>query len=363
MKIIHIHPSMGGGGIEAMICALVNEMSKSNDVTLCTIYAPKKSDVFENKLSASVHRISLGKNIEGFSLKEILDIYNVIKKGNFDVVHIHGFFYYYALPVYLLHKHVKFVYTIHSDAYKESAIWDRRLMLLKRQAFKRRYVHPVTISKESRRSFYEFYGLDSTLIYNGIPEYTSETNVSKLEDYRFTDKTMIFFHPGRITEAKNQIVLVRAFNRLISDGNDVVLLIAGQKQDMRIWSELEPYLKERIIYLGERNDVRDLFSEADAFCLPSIWEGMPVTLLEALSAGCIPICSPVGGIPEVITNGKNGFLSSDSSEDAYYKALKSFVSCTDVERSNMKHTCLETFNKFRISEVVKQYINVYKTKA
>lgn len=132
---------------------------------------------------------------------------------------------------------------------------------------------------------------------------------------------------------------------------------------MRIWSELEPYLNERIIYLGERNDVRDLFSEADAFCLPSIWEGMPVTLLEALSAGCIPICSPVGGIPEVITNGKNGFLSSDSSEDAYYKALKSFVSCTDVERANMKHTCLETFHKFRISEVVKQYINVYKTKA
>lgn len=42
MKILHIHPSMGGGGIEAMICALVNEMSKSNDVTLCTIYSPKK---------------------------------------------------------------------------------------------------------------------------------------------------------------------------------------------------------------------------------------------------------------------------------------------------------------------------------
>ena len=60
MKILHIHPSMGGGGIEAMICALVNEMSKSNDVTLCTIYSPKKNDVFEQKLSASVHRISLG---------------------------------------------------------------------------------------------------------------------------------------------------------------------------------------------------------------------------------------------------------------------------------------------------------------
>ena len=362
MKILHIHPSMGGGGIEAMICALVNEMSKRNDVTLCTIYSPKKNDVFEQKLSASVHRISLGKNKEGFSVKEIFKIYNVIRNGNYDVVHIHGFFYYYALAVYLLHKRVKFVYTIHSDAYRESAIWDRRFMLLKKQAFNRRYVHPITISKESKRSFSEFYGLDSTLIYNGIPDYTYDTNVDRLKDYRFTEKTRIFLHPGRITEAKNQVVLVKSFNRLIKDGYDVVLLIAGQKQDMQIWTEIEPYLNDRIIYLGERNDVRNLLSEADAFCLPSIWEGMPVTLLEALSVGCIPICSPVGGIPEVINNGENGFLSSDSSEETYYKALKSFVFCTDIEIKDMKQNCLKTFDNFRISEVAKKYIEVYKSK-
>ena len=362
MKILHIHPSMGGGGIEAMICALVNEMSKSNDVTLCTIYSPKKNDVFEQKLSASVHRISLGKNKEGFSVKEIFKIYNVIRNGNYDVVHIHGFFYYYALAVYLLHKRVKFVYTIHSDAYRESAIWDRRFMLLKKQAFNRRYVHPITISKESKRSFAMFYGLDSTLIYNGISEYVYDTNVDRLKDYRFTEKTRIFLHPGRITEAKNQVVLVKSFNRLIKDGYDVVLLIAGQKQNMQIWTEIEPYLNDRIIYLGERNDVRNLLSEADAFCLPSIWEGMPVTLLEALSVGCIPICSPVGGIPEVINNGENGFLSSDSSEEAYYKALKSFVFCTDIEIKDMKQNCLKTFDNFRISEVAKKYIEVYKSK-
>ena len=362
MKILHIHPSMGGGGIEAMICALVNEMSKSNDVTLCTIYSPKKNDVFEQKLSASVHRISLGKNKEGFSVKEIFKIYNVIKNGRYDVVHIHGFFYYYALAVYLLHKRVKFVYTIHSDAYRESTIWDRRIMLLKRKAFKMDYIRPITISKESKRSFSEFYGLDSTLIYNGIPDYTYDTNVHKLTVYRFTDKTRVFLHPGRITEAKNQIVLVKAFNRLISEGDDVVLLIAGQKQDMQIWTEIEPYLNDRIIYLGERNDVRDLLSEADAFCLPSIWEGMPVTLLEALATGCIPICSPVGGIAEVIINRENGLLSSGSSEEEYYKALKSFVSCTDIEIKDMKQKCLEAFNKFRISEVAEKYIEVYKSK-
>lgn len=362
MKILHIHPSMAGGGIEAMICGLVNEMAKVHDVTLCTIFEPKKDDVFEKKLSSSVHRISLGKKIPGFSIKEVFDIYRCIRKGHYDVVHIHGFFYYYALAVFLLHKRVKFVYTIHSDAAKENSTWDKRFIRIKKYAFQKDYIHPVTISKESKRSFTAYYGLDSTLIYNGIPEYISQNNANKLIEYRRTDKTKLFLHPGRISEPKNQVVLVKAFDRLIKEGNDVVLLIAGSKQDLQIWSEIEPYLTERIVYLGERSDVRDLLAESDAFCLPSIWEGMPVTLLEALAAGCIPICSPVGGIPEVITNGVNGFLSTDSSEEEYYKALKSFVSCTDIEIKDMKQKCLEVFSKFRISEVAKKYIEVYKSK-
>lgn len=362
MKILHIHPSMAGGGIEAMICGLVNEMAKFHDVTLCTIFEPQKEDVFENKVSKNVHRASLGKKKPGFSLKEIFRIYQFIKEGDYDVVHIHGFFYYYVLAVFLLHKRVKFVYTIHSDAAKENTLWDKRFIRIKKYAFKKNYIHPVTISKESKRSFTAFYGLDSTLIYNGIPEYVALNNASKLKEFRKTDKTKLFFHPGRISEPKNQVVLVKVFDRLIKEGNDVVLLIAGQKQDMQIWSELEPYLNERIIYLGERSDVCDLLAESDAFCLPSIWEGMPVTLLEALSVGCIPICSPVGGIPEVINSGENGFLSSDSSEEAYYNVLCRFLQCMETEMYRIKMNCLESFQKFRIPEVAQNYINVYQSK-
>ena len=359
MKILHIHPSMAGGGIEAMICGLVNEMVKFHDVTVCTIFEPTPDHVFEKKLSPLVHRISLGKVKEGFSINEIFKIFKVINDGGFDVVHIHGFFYYYALSVLLLHKKVKFVYTIHSDAAKENSVWDRRLIALKKFSFKHGLIHPVTISKESKRSFTAFYGQDSTLIYNGIPEYNVQNNASKLIEYRKTDKTKLFLHPGRISEPKNQVVLVKAFDRLIKEGNDVVLLIAGQKQDMQIWSELEPYLNDRIIYLGERSDVRDLLAESDAFCLPSIWEGMPVTLLEALSAGCVPICSPVGGIPEVIINRENGLLSSDSSEEAYYQTLKYFMTLSDSDIIKLREHCLESFKKYRISEVAKKYIEVY----
>ena len=89
---------------------------------------------------------------------------------------------------------------------------------------------------------------------------------------------------------------------------------------------------------------------------------MPVTLLEALSVGCIPICSPVGGIPEVINNGEDGFLSSDPSEEAYYNVLCRFLQCTETDMYRIKMNCLESFQKYRITEVAKSYINVYQTK-
>lgn len=361
MKILHIHPSMAGGGIEAMICGLVNEMAKTNDVTLCTIFEVDKNKVFERKLSPLVHRKTLGKHKPGFSIKEVFKIYQFIKGGDYDVVHIHGFFYYYAMAVFMLHKKVKFVYTVHSDAAKENSRWDSRFLAIKKYAFSHRLIHPVTISKESKRSFGEFYGIDSTLIYNGIPDYSGECQMNKLKKYRFTEQTVLFFHPGRISEPKNQLVLVRAFSRLIKEKCDVVLLIAGSKQDLQIWSDIEPYLSERIAYLGERSDVRGLLAEADAFCLPSIWEGMPVTLLEALSVGCIPICSPVGGIPEVVFDGENGFLSENSSEAAYYDTLKRFLQCNRADISVMKKKCLAAFNGFRITEVAKKYLDVYKS--
>ena len=69
MKILHIHPSMAGGGIESMICALANEMAKTEDVTVCSIFVPASTDVFWNKLSPSVKKVTLGKTSSGVSFK------------------------------------------------------------------------------------------------------------------------------------------------------------------------------------------------------------------------------------------------------------------------------------------------------
>ena len=94
-------------------------------------------------------------------------------------------------------------------------------------------------------------------------------------------------------------------------------------------------------------------------CLPSIWEGLPMILLETLAVGCVPICSPVGGIVDVITSGKNGILSNSSSEEDYFQAVSSFLQLTNEEKSRMKEQGLNTFKSYMIQNVVKEYIDLY----
>lgn len=353
-----MHASMAGGGIESMVCGLVNEMAKEHDVTLCTIFKAKPTDVFEDKVSPKVKRENLGKDKQGFSLKELYKIYRYIKSHDFDIVHIHGFFYYYFLSILFLHKRTKFVYTIHSDAKQENVSWDARIFWWKKRFFKKGYMKAVTISEVSQESFNKLYNCDSKLIANGIPE-VEISDRTLLDDYRITNSTKILLHAGRISEPKNQLLLCQVVDKLIKEGHDIVLLIAGGKQDKGIFDSIEPYFSDRIRYIGEKNNITHLFACADAMCLPSKWEGMPVVLLESLSVGCIPICTPVGGIPNVIKDEYNGFLSAETSMQSYYEKLKYFIQLNDKRRAEIKQNCIDSFEPYNIKNTVEKYINFY----
>ena len=359
MRILHFCESLlRGGGIASFVSNLVGEQAKTNDVSVVVVN--EESSVNRVDIAENVSQGCLGKKRLGFSVKYPVLIYKYIRKNKPDIVHIHSSFLYYALAVILLHRTIKFVYTIHSDAVKENASkWDKRFFWLKRFCFKCGWISPVTISKESKRSFDELYGVDSRLIVNGIKKPASITPQRKLDKYRYTSNTKMFYHPGRITEAKNQVVLCEVFHQLISEKEDVVLLISGTKQDSSIYKQLEYYFSDRILYLGERKDVIELLCEADAMCLPSRWEGMPIVLLEALSVGCIPICSSVGGLPEVIADGENGFLSQSPEFEDYIKVVRRFLLLSDVEICQMKNRTLQSFEKYSVEETSKAYCNYY----
>ena len=352
---------MGSGGIEAMICNISNGMCRIGyDVSVCSIFAPSSTDIFWYKLDRNVHKITLNKKSKGISIKTLIQIYKLIKSSKYDVVHIHGFLYYYYLPVCFLNRRVKFFYTVHSDAEKENSSWDKKLFKIKKELFYHRWIVPITISDTSKSSFVNLYKFEPELIYNGVPHLYDIRPSYIVEHSRLSKNTKVFVHPGRITQAKNQIVLCKVFAKIINEGYDVVLLIVGDNQDENIFSEIKKYFSTRIRYLGPMDNIPMLLFSADGFCLPSVWEGMPVTLLEALSVGCIPICSPVGGVADVISDGIDGILSTSPSEDDYYNAMIRYLFTSEDNIKKMKSACLETFQKYSIENTVIAYLDLYK---
>lgn len=354
MRIAQMHRNLGTGGIEAMICGLSNELSKEHDVTVCTIVQPSPDDKFYRELAPEVKRDTIGRTGDGKPFKEMVRIAKFVKNGRFDIVHIHGFFYYYALAILLYHRKTCFCYTIHSNALKENNPWDLRILFFKRHCFRKGWLHPITISPTSQQSFTELYHCVSKMIPNGVirPEPIEGSN---LDMHRISPSTRVFLHASRICPEKNQVMLCRVFERLIQEGEDIVLTIAGPIHHHEIFDELKPFFSARICYIGERTDIPSLLCSADGMCLSSFYEGLPVILLESLAAGCVPICTPVGGILDVIRDGVNGLLSKDLSEEAYYSAIKAFLTLPEEAINELKVSCRRTGMDYDIRATSRMY--------
>ena len=359
MKIAHFCESIeSGGGIASFVSNLSGEQSQTEDVTVCSIsYSTNNIQLGER-----VKSFCLNKKRMGFSIKYPIKIFQTIRKEKFDIVHIHSAFLYYALSIVLLHRRIKFVYTVHSDAQREnSSRWDKYFFWLKKWCFRQNWIYPVTISNVSKKSFDTLYGMDSHVIFNGI-KHVKTNHIDKISPYRITENTLVFLHPGRISEAKNQLVLCKVFDRVIKENKDVVLLIAGTIQDKQIYSDISKYFCKRIVYIGQRNDILELLSKSDAMCLTSIWEGLPITLLESMSVGCIPICTPVGGITDVITNNHNGILSASTLENDYYEALCGFIDLNNDTKSQLRNNIMIDFKKYSIQRTSDLYIQYYNSR-
>jgi glycosyltransferase involved in cell wall biosynthesis len=360
MRVLLMHRSLGAGGIEAFVCGLANELAKHVDVTVCTIFKPNPTDLFYSRLSDSVAKESINKVGGSINpLKTIISIFRFIRKGNYDVVHLHGFFYFYSLAIILLHKRTRFFYSIHSDALKENNPWDLRLLALKRFCFKKKWARPATISKTSKNSFTQLYHCESELINNGIPK-PSVTGRPVMNKYRITPDTKVFIHAGRICPEKNQVMLCKVFNRLIKDGFDVSLVIAGPMHVRSVMDAIEPYLSERIMYIGEQSDIPSMMNNSFGMCLTSFYEGLPIVLLEALATGCVPVCTPVGGITDVVIDGINGFLSTSVSEEDYFQTMKRALQMPDTQVKALRERCFGSFKDYDISITAEKYMDYYK---
>ncbi len=365
MKIIEIAPRLSSGGAERFTVDLCNELSKSNDVTLIVLDSSGESSFYLSEISSRVNVILMARKRKvDFSM--LFSLRKVILEIKPDVVHTHLRAIVFSLWTILTTRGIQYFHTVHSDAQKEAKGFIFASM--RKWLFKKRLVTPVTISIESNCSFNEYYKLPATMIFNGrdVPPNVdiSEEVKEEFKIYRKDSNTKVLVCLARLSPVKRHEMLAKIVDRLNHENNKFTLLMIGNHTNYpQITAKVESYGCDNIYILGERHNPLEYLAMADAYCLCSSYEGMPISLIEAMGVGAIPVCTPVGGIVDVIESGVNGFLSTDLSEGSYYNTLKMFLELEEDRLCEMKDRVKKSYTPFSMKECAQKYINLFVSKS
>jgi glycosyltransferase involved in cell wall biosynthesis len=138
---------------------------------------------------------------------------------------------------------------------------------------------------------------------------------------------------ARIDHQKGHDCLLEAAARLAKSGLCVTLLIVGDgtaRPEMESLAGKLGLRPEQIRFLGFRSDIPDLLAASDFFVLPSLNEGLPLSVLEAMAQGLPVVATPVGGIPEIILSNQHGLLVPVNDPSALAAALRTLVCDADL---------------------------------
>mgnify|MGYP001154202509 FL=1 len=180
----------------------------------------------------------------------------------------------------------------------------------------------IAVSEETKEDVLKHFDVDESkveVVYNGIDlkEYVVVDETSVLDTYGIDKNKPYVLFVGRITRQKGIIHLVNAIKYI--DEETQVVLCAGAPDTPEIAKEMEDSVKEasktrdNIIWIDEmldKKDVIQLYSHADVFCCPSIYEPFGIINIEAMACETAVVASAVGGIKEVVVEGETGLLIS-----------------------------------------------------
>lgn len=210
---------------------------------------------------------------------------------------------------------IPLIYTIHGWSFhndqnrfvKQLRIWGEKFLVSRTDV-------NISVSESNRQTGRKYIrSFSSEVVNNGIDRTkfnpaNAFTDIRKELDIEKDDVLLLFI--ARFTGHKQPLALIRAMAAVIKELPGIKLLMVGEGDEKKKALSLakELMLEDHIIFLPFRQDVPDILHAADIYILPSLWEGLPIGLLEAMSMGKAVIATNVDGTSEIIRHQQNGYL-------------------------------------------------------
>ncbi|MBI5675206.1 MAG: glycosyltransferase [Nitrospirae bacterium] len=168
---------------------------------------------------------------------------------------------------------------------------------------------------------------------------------------------------GSISKQKGLIYLIESVRKLNLNFPDLRCLIIGEGSEEETLRKIivKYKLENNFTFMGQRYDIYNLLHVMKIFVLPSLWEGLPQVVIEALAASCPVIATNVNGTPEIIAHKKNGWLVPPADAEELSKAIELLLS-DKVLRKELAENGFETArDKFSVETMTENYNNLYQS--
>lgn len=360
LKVMMALPELDVGGAQTLTISLIKALRKLDSelqIQILVLERPHGSYLEEQCQKEGIDVVYLGKD-KGLHPGIVPKITKAIRDFSPDVIHMHkSRMHYFLLPM-LLSKVCVRIYTVHSLASNDTR--NRWLQKLMSFSFRRCHVQPVAISDICRDSIVELYHLESAgipCIYNGI-------DIERFQNPRERKAPekgkMKFVSVGRLSFEKNYSLLIRSAVQIHSQWPEVEFYVLG---DGPLRSDLEEQIevhntKGYFHLLGNITDVPSHLWNADAFLMTSDYEGLPMTVLEAIAAGLPIVSTKAGGIADVVRDGQNGFLVECGDESGFVNAVNKL--CRSPELcAEFSKASNELSGQYSMEHMAQQYLRLY----
>lgn len=247
------------------------------------------------------------------------------------------------------------IFTAHGWAFTEGVPWHRRLVGVVTENLAGRVSSAViAVSDFDRRRALAERVLPASklhLVRNGIA-------LPPILPQPETDAPLSVLMVARFGSPKDQPLLLRALSRLRHPWE---LHLLGDGPRRRDFEDLVGALDlaEKVHVHGNRRDVERFLRTSHVVCLPSDWEGLPLSLLEAMAAGRPVVASDVGGIPEAVDHEKTGLLVPRGDEDGWVNALERLATSPSLRRTMGRAARLRVERMFSVERMLEETARVY----
>ena len=301
--------------------------------------------------------------------KTVLQLTSHLRRGEFNLVHAHGTKAALVVrPAAMLAGTEAVFYTIHNSIFFEGlALWKKQAMAVAEKIMARNTDRIITVSDNLRRELLERVGIRPDLVItipNGIEicgEVQTEHSLQLRRHFNLPPLGRLVGTVARLAPQKGVSCFLRAAAILCPDTSTSFVVAGDGPLRETLASEAQTLgLAERVFFLGHREDIPLLLQALDIFVLPSLTEGTPLSLLEAMAAGLPVIATEVGGIPEMIRHGVTGLLVPPNRPAAMASAVQLLLENSELARGMGRAGRARVEQCFSLQHMVDSTIEQYQ---